>query len=83
MPWNVLAFIVGIVLWFLVGVMWKDKAIMVVHVGGIHRVGCGLFELLGHPLLRIIHLPGIPLQRRISLDLAPVLTDNRFKGEAI
>ncbi len=32
-PWNVFAFIVGIVLWFLVGVMWKDRAIMVVHIG--------------------------------------------------
>jgi len=32
-PWNVLAFVVGILLWFVVGVMWKDRAIMVVHVG--------------------------------------------------
>lgn len=32
-PWNVFAFIVGIALWFLVGVMWKDRAIMVVHIG--------------------------------------------------
>ena len=32
-PWNIYAFIVGIVLWFAVGVMWKDRAIMVVHVG--------------------------------------------------
>lgn len=32
-PWNVFAFIVGILLWFAVGVMWKDRAIMVVHVG--------------------------------------------------
>jgi hypothetical protein len=32
-PWNVYAFIVGIVLWFAVGVMWKDRAIMVVHIG--------------------------------------------------
>ena len=32
-PWNIYAFIIGIVLWFLVGVMWKDRAIMVVHVG--------------------------------------------------
>ncbi len=32
-PWNVYAFFAGIVLWFTVGVMWKDKAIMVVHVG--------------------------------------------------
>ncbi|MEM8539668.1 MAG: DUF6552 family protein [Pseudomonadota bacterium] len=32
-PWNILAFVIGIVLWFLVGVMWKDRAIMIVHVG--------------------------------------------------
>ncbi len=32
-PWNIYAFVVGIVLWFAVGVMWKDRAIMVVHVG--------------------------------------------------
>ena len=32
-PWNVYLFFLGIVLWFCVGVMWKDKAIIVVHVG--------------------------------------------------
>ena len=32
-PWNIYAFFVGIFLWFAVGVMWKDRAIMVVHVG--------------------------------------------------
>lgn len=32
-PWNVYAFFIGIFLWFAVGVMWKDRAIMVVHVG--------------------------------------------------
>ncbi len=32
-PWNVFAFFAGIVLWFAVGVMWKDRAIMVVHLG--------------------------------------------------
>lgn len=32
-PWNIYAFIVGIVLWFAVGVMWQDRAIMVVHLG--------------------------------------------------
>ncbi|MEM8690985.1 MAG: DUF6552 family protein [Pseudomonadota bacterium] len=32
-PWKVCAFFAGIVLWFAVGVMWKDKAIMVVHLG--------------------------------------------------
>jgi len=32
-PWNVYLFFLGILLWFAVGVMWKDKAIIVVHVG--------------------------------------------------
>jgi hypothetical protein len=32
-PWNIAAFVVGIALWFAVGVMWKDRAIMIVHVG--------------------------------------------------
>jgi hypothetical protein len=32
-PWNVFFFLVGIVLWFAVGVMWRDRAIMLVHVG--------------------------------------------------
>ncbi|MEO1330250.1 MAG: DUF6552 family protein [Pseudomonadota bacterium] len=40
-PWNVYAFFVGIVLWFVVGVMWKDRAIMVVHVGAFISLGVG------------------------------------------
>ena len=32
-PWNIYLFFIGIVLWFAVGVMWQDKAIIVVHVG--------------------------------------------------
>ena len=32
-PLNVFAFFVGIALWFAVGVMWNDRAIMIVHVG--------------------------------------------------
>ena len=32
-PWNVFFFFAGIILWFAVGMMWKDRAIMVVHVG--------------------------------------------------
>ena len=32
-PWNVYLFFAGIILWFAVGMMWKDKAIIVVHVG--------------------------------------------------
>ncbi|MCK0126250.1 hypothetical protein MWU76_17800 [Gelidibacter sp. F2691] len=32
-PWNIYMFFAGIFLWFAVGVMWNDRAIMVVHVG--------------------------------------------------
>jgi hypothetical protein len=32
-PWNIYAFVVGILLWFAVGAMWNDRAIMIVHVG--------------------------------------------------
>jgi len=32
-PYNIYLFFIGIFLWFAVGVMWKDKAIIVVHVG--------------------------------------------------
>ncbi|MEN8831441.1 MAG: DUF6552 family protein [Pacificibacter sp.] len=32
-PWNIAAFVIGIVLWFVVGFMWRDRALMVVHIG--------------------------------------------------
>ena len=32
-PYNIYLFFIGIILWFAVGVMWKDRAIMIVHVG--------------------------------------------------
>ena len=40
-PWNIYMFIVGIILWFLVGVMWKDKAIMIVHIGAFISLTIG------------------------------------------
>lgn len=40
-PWNILAFVVGILLWFTVGLMWKDRAIMVVHVGAFVALVAG------------------------------------------
>ena len=41
-PYNIYMFFIGIFLWFAVGVMWKDKAIMVVHVGAFISL------LIGH-----------------------------------
>lgn len=40
-PWNIYAFFAGIILWFTVGVMWKDRAIMVVHVGAFISIFVG------------------------------------------
>lgn len=40
-PWNIYAFIAGIVLWFAVGVMWKDSAIMVMHLGAFISLVAG------------------------------------------
>ena len=40
-PWNVFAFFIGIFLWFAVGVMWKDRTIMVVHVGAFVSLFAG------------------------------------------
>ena len=40
-PWNVFVFFIGIFLWFAVGVMWKDRAIMVVHVGAFVSLFAG------------------------------------------
>lgn len=40
-PWNVFAFFIGILLWFLAGYLWKDKAIMVVHVGAFVAILAG------------------------------------------
>ena len=43
-PWNTYAFLVGIVLWFLVSMMWKDRAIMVVHVGAFVSLFVGFLN---------------------------------------
>ena len=40
-PWNIFAFFAGIILWFAVGVMWKDRAIMVVHLGAFISLFAG------------------------------------------
>lgn len=32
-PANIYVFMLGIELWFAVGFLWKDKAIMIVHIG--------------------------------------------------
>ena len=43
-PYNIYLFFFGIFLWFAVGVMWKDKAIMVVHVGAFISLLAGFLN---------------------------------------
>jgi hypothetical protein len=31
-PWNLYLFVVGVVGWFAVGVLWNDRAIMLIHI---------------------------------------------------
>lgn len=40
-PWNIYLFLAGVFGWFVVGVLWKDKAIMLIHViaGGAMLAG--------------------------------------------
>ena len=40
-PWNVYLFFAGIILWFCVGLMWRDRAIVVVHVGAFASLMVG------------------------------------------
>ena len=42
-PLNIYFLIVGIFLWFITGYLWRDKAIMVVHVGALISILSGLF----------------------------------------
>lgn len=40
-PLNVYMFLVGIALWFVVGILWKDRAIMIVHIGAFLSLSIG------------------------------------------
>ena len=59
-PINVGFFVVGIFLWFAVGVMWKDKAIMVVHIGALASIVSGYCLLYTSPSPRVELLSRMP-----------------------
>lgn len=40
-PWNIYLFVVGIIGWFAVGVMWKDRAIILLHVIALGAIVLG------------------------------------------
>lgn len=41
-PWNIYLFIAGVIGWFIVGVMWNDKAIMLIHMVALGAMITGM-----------------------------------------
>ncbi len=41
-PWNLYLFLVGVVGWFLVGVLWNDRALMLVHLVALGAMIAGM-----------------------------------------
>lgn len=41
-PWNIYLFLFGLIGWFIVGVLWNDRAIMLIHVVALAALLAGL-----------------------------------------
>lgn len=41
-PWNLYLFVVGVLGWFVVGVFWNDKAIMLIHFVALGAMLAGM-----------------------------------------
>lgn len=41
-PWNLYLFLVGVLGWFAVGVLWNDRAIMLIHVVALGAMLTGM-----------------------------------------
>ena len=41
-PWNIYLFLVGLIGWFIVGVLWKDRAIMLIHIVALGAMITGM-----------------------------------------
>lgn len=41
-PWNLYFFLVGVLGWFAVGVLWNDRALMLVHVAAFLSMIAGM-----------------------------------------
>lgn len=41
-PWNLYLFIIGVFGWFAVGVLWNDKAIMLIHIVALAAMVAGM-----------------------------------------
>ena len=41
-PWNLYLFVIGVFGWFAVGVMWNDRAIMLIHIVALAAMVAGM-----------------------------------------
>ena len=41
-PWNIYLFLAGLTGWFVVGMLWKDRAVMLIHVVALGAMVSGL-----------------------------------------
>lgn len=41
-PWNLYLFVIGVLGWFIVGVLWNDKAIMLIHIIALLAMVAGM-----------------------------------------
>jgi hypothetical protein len=41
-PWNLYLFLIGVVGWFVVGVLWNDRALMLVHLVALAAMVAGM-----------------------------------------
>ncbi|MCP9483233.1 ubiquinone biosynthesis methyltransferase UbiE [Shimia sp. CNT1-13L.2] len=41
-PWNLYLFLVGVLGWFVVGVLWNDRAIMLIHLVALAAMIAGM-----------------------------------------
>tara|TARA_R110002096_G_scaffold324541_1_gene518624 strand:- start:76 stop:327 length:252 start_codon:yes stop_codon:yes gene_type:complete len=41
-PWNLYLFVFGVLGWFAVGVLWRDKAIMLIHIVALGAMIAGM-----------------------------------------
>ncbi|MEP2530116.1 DUF6552 family protein [Shimia sp.] len=41
-PWNIVFFLIGLTGWFAVGVLWNDRAIMLIHAVALLAMVAGL-----------------------------------------
>ena len=43
-PWNIYMFLIGLIGWFIVGILWRDRAIILIHIIALGAMVAGLIS---------------------------------------